>query len=83
MGRRSSRYELSAARREYVASLQRWHQAMTRFYAAGVPLSTEQSQVMRPWTNEQIRAIVHLRDSLVELADRRQAYERLLRDELA
>ena len=82
MGRRAARYDLTAARREYVAAVGQVQQALTRFHAAGVPLSTETGQVMQPWSREQIRAVVLLRDAWVELARTRQVYERLLRDEL-
>ncbi|HZM75406.1 MAG TPA: hypothetical protein VFC19_06750 [Candidatus Limnocylindrales bacterium] len=81
MGRRPSRYELSAGRREYVAAVKRLQEAIIRFEAAGVPLTTELGGMMQLWNREQVGAVIEIRDAWSGLVETRRAYERLLRDD--
>lgn len=81
MGRRPSRYDLSAGRREYEAAVRELQQAMLRFEAAGVPLTTDLGRMMQLWNREQMGAVVEIRDAWIQLVETRRTYERLLRDD--
>ena len=80
LGRRPSRYELSAGRREYAAAVKRLQEAIIRFEAAGVPLTAELGRMMQLWNREQVNAVIEIRDAWSDLVETRRAYERLLRD---
>ncbi|WP_162907428.1 hypothetical protein [Allorhizocola rhizosphaerae] len=49
MGRRPSRHDLLAGRREYEVAVRKLQQAMLRFEAAGVPLTTDLGRMMQLW----------------------------------
>jgi len=54
MDRLPSRYDRSAGRREYEAAVRELQQAMLRFEAAGVPLTTDLGRMMQLWDREQV-----------------------------
>ncbi|HZM28587.1 MAG TPA: hypothetical protein VFB89_14665 [Gemmatimonadales bacterium] len=67
MGRLPSRYDRSAGRREYEAAVRELQQAMLRFEAAGVPLTTDLGRMMQLWDREQVGAVVEIRDAWIQL----------------
>jgi hypothetical protein len=79
VGRRPTRHDLAAARRQYIAAVKRVQKAMTGYQAAGVPLTADLRQMAHLWSREQILAVLEMRDAWIELADARRAYERILR----
>ena len=82
VGSGPSRYDLSAGRREYAAAVKRLQEAIIRFEAAGVPLTTELGRMMQLWNREQVGAVIEIRDAWSDLVETRRAYERLLRDDV-
>ena len=67
MDRLPSRYDRSAGRREYEAAVRELQQAMLRFEAAGVPLTTDLGRMMQLWDREQVGAVVEIRDAWIQL----------------
>lgn len=81
VGRRPSRYDLSAARREYLSAVAGLHAALTRFHEAGVPLPLAARHQFQPWTSDQVRAVVGLQQAWTAIVQTRKLYERLVRDD--